>query len=914
MSTVNASPLYERDSQLLVLKQLFSEVLGGRSRVVVVSGPVGTGKTELLSTFADQAIGAGVVSLCATASRAEQAVPYGVLAQLFRTAGLSPERNAEVWQLLDQGRTGPPVGAVGQEQSAHVFHGLCVALSDVIDRIPAPVLIGVDDAHYADTPSLQCLSNVVRRLRTSPVLLVCNESGPVESADVLLRAEFPPEPQGRRLTLDLLTPRGVETLLAGHLGTRAARLLAAQCFAVSGGNPLLVRGIGEDNGAVTDAAPHALVVDAGFDQAVLRCLYRCGTSALLVVRQLALLDEPVGPEQLARFVGLDAKVVTGVLDALEATGVLRAGRFRHRRARLAVLGSMDAEERAEAHNRTAGLLYEAGAPAPVVARQLLAAGRFVSDAFVPTLHEAAEQAAADGEVEHALEILRLAYRFADDERLKAATMAMLARTEWRSDPQTAHRRTPLLTAAARADLLPVDAALDCVSSLLWFGNTDSAQGILRQAVDSAGAQNVGAVARAQGLWTWLGSLYPSAAGITGLPGAADPGPPLRVCPQTEAARLLAALLSDGPTSDSAAEAEHILRRYQLDERTLSAMTSALIALVLGERLAVAERWVDSLEQRSRALSAPVWCGLLGLVRAEIALRRGSLGAAESAARAALALVPHKSWGMALGVPLSILIRANTEMGRYDEALRHLQTPVPAVLFQTPLGMYYLQARGRYHLATGRPQDALHDFLTVGDQLQRWRQDCPAVMPWRSDAAWALLKDGENGRARELAEQQLALCGPDQARARAASLRVLAACGEPGARPGLLERALEGLQRIDARLEQAQVLNELGIAHQELGQIGKGRLLTHRAQQLAQESGAALPASAAASAGVQGRLAARLSDAELRVATLAANGHSNRQIANKLFVTVSTVEQHLTKVYRKLNVTRRTDIARELHAA
>ncbi|MZE78115.1 helix-turn-helix transcriptional regulator, partial [Streptomyces sp. SID5475] len=55
----------------------------------------------------------------------------------------------------------------------------------------------------------------------------------------------------------------------------------------------------------------------------------------------------------------------------------------------------------------------------------------------------------------------------------------------------------------------------------------------------------------------------------------------------------------------------------------------------------------------------------------------------------------------------------------------------------------------------------------------------------------------------------------------------------------------------------------------------------------------------------------LSDAELRVATLAARGYTNRQIADKLFITVSTVEQHLTRAYRKLAVQRRADLAGKL---
>jgi DNA-binding CsgD family transcriptional regulator len=63
----------------------------------------------------------------------------------------------------------------------------------------------------------------------------------------------------------------------------------------------------------------------------------------------------------------------------------------------------------------------------------------------------------------------------------------------------------------------------------------------------------------------------------------------------------------------------------------------------------------------------------------------------------------------------------------------------------------------------------------------------------------------------------------------------------------------------------------------------------------------------------GRSAAGLSDAELRVATLAARGDTNRQIAGKLFITISTVEQHLTRVYRKLEVRNRTDLAPRLRS-
>ncbi|WP_223865537.1 helix-turn-helix transcriptional regulator, partial [Streptomyces sp. 5-10] len=55
----------------------------------------------------------------------------------------------------------------------------------------------------------------------------------------------------------------------------------------------------------------------------------------------------------------------------------------------------------------------------------------------------------------------------------------------------------------------------------------------------------------------------------------------------------------------------------------------------------------------------------------------------------------------------------------------------------------------------------------------------------------------------------------------------------------------------------------------------------------------------------------LSEAEWRVATLAASGMTNRQIAKSLYITVSTVEQHLTRIYRKLSVGNRQELSRRL---
>ncbi|MFC9330330.1 ATP-binding protein [Kitasatospora sp. NPDC057015] len=914
--------LHGCDSQLFGLDELFLEVTGGRCRIAVVSGPAGTGKTELLTTFGDQMVAAGAPRLVATASQAEQAVPYGVLAQLFRKAGLSPERNGELARLLRRAGAVGPTDAVGDGESSRIFHELCLALLDVVERIAGPVVICVDDAHYADTQSLQCLSSVMRRLRNEPLLVICTESVHAESTDILVRAEFPPEPLSLRLTLGRLGRSGLKGFLTQWLGLRAANRLAAECYAATGGNPLLVHGIVEDNRASASDPDGPLVIGSGFDRAVLRCLFRCGPAAIALCRQLALLEEPLTAELLSQFVGLDPKTVTRAFEVLESAGLLTAGWFRHPRIRSVVLGSMAAEERADGHTRTAHLLYQVGASTLAVAGQLLAAGQVASGCSVSVLHEAAEQALGDGEVDLAMGLLRLAYQFNGDERQKATTVAMLARTEWRADPYTARRRTPDLTAATQAGQIPGKYASVSVNSLLWFGNTDAANTILHNFEELTFDRDPEAAAQLQASRMCLSTFYPGLAEPFPSVGGPDVQVPAATTPQGNAAHLFGCLLTNGPTECLLAEAEQILHSHQLDERSMAALLGAVTTLVFGDQLVAAERFLAALDRQARALSAPVWCGLLGTARAEIALRRGDLRAADREARSALAAIPGRSWGVAVAVPLSTLLQVSTAMGAYDQALEHLRVPVPDAAFRTPAGLYYLSSRGRYHLAIGLPQAALRDFLAVGELAMAWRQDSPAVIPWRGGVARALLQGGQAERAREFAREQLDLCRPDQTRARVVSLRVLAACSRLSARPKLLGRALEALQDIEARIELARVLHDLGAAHQELGQYSKGRLLIRQALKIAEEAGAVLPgpgsatgsgnAERAALAMVNGP-AGTLSDAELRVAKFAASGHSNRQIANRLFVTVSTVEQHLTRVYRKLQVTRRTDIARALHS-
>jgi DNA-binding NarL/FixJ family response regulator len=161
-----------------------------------------------------------------------------------------------------------------------------------------------------------------------------------------------------------------------------------------------------------------------------------------------------------------------------------------------------------------------------------------------------------------------------------------------------------------------------------------------------------------------------------------------------------------------------------------------------------------------------------------------------------------------------------------------------------------------------------------------------------------------------------MLGSTRSRARGISLRLLAAASESRRRPQLLIEAAEVLQECDDRFELARVLADLSQAYHALGDMTRARAMMLRTWHAAKECQAEIlcqellpnlarnnidmPLGAPASVDK----ITTLTSAERRVAVLAARGRSNRDIAKELYVTVSTVEQHLTRVYRKLEVTRR----------
>jgi DNA-binding CsgD family transcriptional regulator/type II secretory pathway predicted ATPase ExeA len=913
-----------RDEEIQALDALFHDCAAGRGLVAVIRGPVASGKTTLLRALAERAVAAGAIFLSAVASRAERGLQLGVLDQLFRDSQLPAAVTSRVAELLESHapadeRAEPEPGTVSPAL-ARVFDGLLEVLADLSQQ--RPLVIAVDDMQCADVATLHFLSYLARRAGTSPILTVLTECAGTLPTHRQLHAEMLRQGNCRCVTLAPLSPANVARLLAEHVGTETARHLASACHAMTGGNPLLVNALREDSRISAGGSPAELAPGPAFRSAVVTCLHRYEPDTAELGQAVAVLGEDGTLNLLAEMLAVSPESAGQGIDALTTSGLLESGRFRHEQARQAVLSQMTADERATMHGSAARTLYRTGAPPATLARHLVAAHRIGTRWAVAALQEAADQALADGEAGLAIDYLRRAERECVDDRQCAAIRFSLARAEWPIDPECAARHLPDLVTDARTGKLGVDCLGELAYYLLWAGDTGSAAEILA-ALDLGSvnaAPRPGFASQHPALWSPREFLYPDLVARArrkvrdakaSAPAAARPQPPPALVPVPAMKNGEAAVTG----------AERILAERGLNDPTLASITTALMTLICEDMLDRAASWCSQLLQESDVPDGnPLWHAVLTALSAMIETRLGNLPTAQAYAQTALNSLTRKAWGVAVGGPLSSLVLAASASSKHEDAAGCLRTPVPEAMFGTIYGLLYLSARGEYFLATGRPQSALADFTDCGNRMSRWGLDLPGLVPWRIKAAEAQLALGDNLQARELSRAQLAQARTRFPRTRGISLRVLAMTSHPTKRIALLRESAEVLRDAGARLELAHTFTELSNAHLALGEHGRAQWAARQARNLAERCGAQAPQTAFGKMdpdkrkpgdGVDSGLLTQLSDAEQRVAMLAAYGYTNGQIAHKLFITVSTVEQHLTRVYRKLGVAGRSELPIEV---
>ena len=880
----------DQQLELTSMEAALAECLACRNRVLFIEGAASSGKSELLEAFTDLAAASGATVLVAAGSKDESEVQLAVLRQLLDQVPDAAMPEFPELAVRESGALTPE--SMRKVQSA---------LMRLADR--GPVVCCVEDLQFVDAATRAFLLHLALRSRRSRILLVVTQTsnyGPVDeefTTELLLLAKLR-RIQTRMMTLDEVA---VAMTTFGGLGERPGQ--AVYLNRITGGNPSLLRALFFERWAAlqhTDDASADVEPQPGgmFAKSALTCLQRCGRHTLKLAAALAVMGRSTAPDVLARLTGHTLAETEQGLAGLKAAGLLEDGDFRHPVVRTTVLDNIPDETLAQLHFGAASVLQEAGADVALVARHIVESGAERAIAGLPAwaenvLRTAANQAVMSGDVRWAVRLLEVTRAACDDLLNRTEATTLLAGVVWQLDPAASEQYL------AEA----VDAVCHATPSAVR-------------------GRPLYQLLLAQGRFSEAGMVRGI---ITALPEDPDGAEASLLTCESDTAATDALLWSErgrvNPLSGGEPDLEtieRVLRSTQLIGPMLILIVQALTALVVSVEPQRGVYWCEELYQEAQLMDAPGVQSLLLALKAQALLRLGDLEAAEQNARAALDVLPGKNSDYSYA-PLATLLCARTLMGKYADAAAIVNLQVSPRLHLTIYGLCYLRARARFYAATRQLQAALDDLFEIGRQMKSWGIDRPKMMPWRAEAAEILISLGRHREADRLLLEQLSEADANHPSVRGTTLRLRALMSEPKRRPELLNQAVADLARSGDRLQLAQAKADLSKALQEVDDP-LAHMVAQEALALAAECKAAVlceqiqhvltgaPArrrsgEAHFDSALQS-LRATLSDSERRVATLAGLKYSNREIAKALHITTSTVEQHLTRIYRKLGISRR----------
>ncbi|MBE2317029.1 AAA family ATPase [Solirubrobacter sp. CPCC 204708] len=887
-----AGLLLERERHVEAFTGALEEVAGGAGTTVLIVGEAGVGKSMLLRELTGRAGGRATV-LRARGDELEQEFPYGVARQLLEPLLRTLQ---DVWDgPAELARSVFTPGAEGpsDDPSFARQQGLYWLVVNLAERL-GPLVLAVDDAHRADEPSLRFMRFLGHRLDGLPVAQVLASRPLAEIEHRPALADMLEDPLVQTLAVDRLSREATAAFLERAWPEGAT--LAAVCHELTGGNPLMLRAlVTEARGTVDTAAGLRALGVRPIGQRVRRALAGAPAGALELAQAVAVLGDDTPAVEAVAFAGADP------IDILLRAGILEEGprglRFVHPLVRTSVYRLLSPVERAAAHLRAARTLHARGVSGELVAAHLLHTGPVGEPWAARVLDEAAERALASGAPESAAQLIARALEEPDagvaERARRLARLGDAQSSAGVSDALGSYERALALTPGAVAITLQYSGAL------AMAGRTVDAFAVLD------GAQlpddpTIRAALHAAALFTDSSAAREHRDAVA----ARTPDGPLLAA--TTAYELA---MRNAPVDRVAALAVPVFGggALPLELSTTMAYGYAVWALILSERFDVARAELDRAVELGRRTGTLVVHALALLLRAGTNLRAGALQAAEADAQQSLALSEHPSWRFGNAAAMQILLA----QGRVQEAAAaaaridaHTVQGVSVVLLAE-------QARARVLLAQRQPEAALAAAEALGRHAALALFDNPVFLPWRETAALAAAAAGRPERAAALAAEQVALAGAYGVAAEARLVEALVARDA--------ER-IEAAAAVDRPLVRARGLLALGRMRRVAGSLTAAREPLREAMELASACGAvglvdeALDELAAAGARPRRRAgsgALALTAAEARVARLAADGASNREIAQELFVTLKTVEMHLSSAYRKLDISSRAQLASRL---
>jgi DNA-binding CsgD family transcriptional regulator len=930
----DSSGLLERDAELAEIERLLERACSGAGALLVVEGPAGAGKTRLVEAATQAGLARGMLVLGSSASELERELGFGVVRALFEGALVraSPQRRRSL--LSGAASAAAPVlspeaaGGGAPTEPAAALHSLFWLVSNLAER--DRLMLVVDDAHWADHPSLRFLAYLARRLSGLPVLLLVavrpHEPGGQEQLVSALSAE----PAGEVLRPASLSEAAVGCLVAERLAPAPAREFVTACHAATGGNPFLV---GELITALSSDGVSATVDNAlrvgqigpqTVSRAVLARVSRIGAEAGALTEAVAVLGGRGELRHGAALAALEQAAAARAADELAQIGVLRPTRplqFAHPLVHAAVYEAIPPGRRSSMHRAAARLLAADAASPDRVALHLINAEPAGEQWVVEALRAAAAAASVRGAPEQAAGYLRRALNEPPALEARGGLLSQLGAAELlaRDSAATDHLADALAVTEdprARGEI-----ALLLGRAAVSTGRLADARELLGPVIEELGETQPSVVARLES--------YRSAAGVWDPRFAGELErelPRLRALAESAGAAgrsllLLIAFRSafdGGPRDEILGLVERALDEGGLIESESGEaleITWAARALTFIDELDPAERLVDEMVADSRRRGSVMGYAAASAWRAAIALRRGLIAPAEADARSAIELASAHGLHFIAPHTYSFLGEALIEQGELEQAATLLEHAELGPMQGTRPEVRFLHTRARARLARGDNRAAIADLRTCQAQESSGFLN-PNVLAWRSTLALAL-PDSSRDEALALAELELDLARKiGQPRAIGVALRARGLLSTSEQQISMLTQATNTLAASPSRLEHARALTDLGAALRRASRRNEARPLLARALDLAAGCGAhALAARAHEELVTAGARPRRerlsgvdaLTASERRVAQMAAAGMTNREIAQALFVTVKAVAGHLTHVYGKLDIAGRTQL-------
>lgn len=940
--------LLDRDWELGRLDDLLGDAEREGGRLLTIESPPGIGKTSLLAEAKRRAAARGFTVIDARASELEQSFAFGVVHQLLDCELSDGQTRHEL--MAGAGALAEPVFAHRQgsappgDPSYPVLHGLYWMVSNLAQR--RPLLLAVDDAQWADGPSIRFIQFLSRRLEGGQiaVAVAAREPGTDIGGELVLDSwPAAAELSGEALRPQALAEEAVRSIVVAQLGLAADDLLSRACAEATGGNPFLLEELLHDlrsraaTGEVLTPQAIETTGPASVGSVLLGRVRRIA-GAEEVARALAILGDGAELSAVAELAEKDPGEVARIADALAGASILERPRplgFTHPIVRVAIYAAIAPAERGAMHLRAARQASDRAAPSAVVANHLLRATPRGDPQVVARLRGQAEVALRSGAPESAVALLRRALteppKQEDLPAVQFELGAVLAGTGSREAVEHLDQAADLSPeATTRANIAVVLADVHQHS-----GDLERAVRVLEQGLDQLPPQQAALAARLEG------RLLPLA--CTGVSGRRLAGPRLRAAADglaamaPEHARVVSASLAfdlvTGEKSDAAAAAAMAARSLQdgallgIDTPDPVFAIGAVNALFLSGRYSESEPAFETLIGNAQRKGSAIEFALFSAMRSWSSYLQGSLQRAESDARTCLELSVETSWFVLNPLSASILAGVWLERGDVAKA-SEVVTPLDAIQGDDDIGFSQLLhiSRARMLLGTGDAEGALEALAACGRFERAWGKNpgIASVVPWRSTMALALLASEDPAGALNLAVEQLDLARRfGAARPIGEALCTLARI--EGGKPAiaLLEEATETLDGSGAALEHGRALVELGAALRRASRRTDARKRLSAGVDLAYKAGASALAARGrdelVAAGARPRrLAASgpdsLTASERRVAEMASTGMTNREIAQALFVTLRTVESHLTNVFRKLDISSRAELGEAFDAA